>query len=98
MDKNLKALSPALVWKHFAEIVGIPHPSHHEEKIRRYILDFAAAHGFEHKEDEAHNVYICKPATPGMENRKGIIMQAHLDMVPQKNNDNVFDVENVPIE
>ena len=98
MDKNLKALSPALVWKHFAEIAGIPRPSHHEEKIRRYILDFAAAHGLEHKEDEAHNVYIFKPATAGMENRKGIIMQAHLDMVPQKNNDKVFDFENDPIE
>ena len=98
MDKNLKALSPAAVWKHFERIAAIPHPSHHEEKIRRYILDFAAEHGLEHVEDEAHNVYIRKPATKGMENRKGIIMQAHLDMVPQKNNDKQFDFENDPIE
>ncbi len=97
MDKNLKALSPAAVWKHFERIAAIPHPSHHEEKIRRYILDFAAEHGLEHVEDEAHNVYIRKPATKGMENRKGIIMQAHLDMVPQKNNDKQFDFENDPI-
>jgi len=98
MDRNLTALEPALVWKHFAEIVRIPRPSHHEEKIRRYILDFAAAHGLECREDEAHNVYIRKPATPGMEHRKGIVLQAHLDMVPQKNNDKVFDFENDPID
>jgi len=98
MDKNLSALKPALVWKHFAEIVKIPRPSHHEERIRKYILDFAAARGLEHCEDEAHNVYVRKPASKGMENRKGVILQAHLDMVPQKNNDKVFDFENDPIE
>lgn len=98
MDKNLTALKPALVWKHFAEIVNIPRPSHHEEKIRRYILDFAEAHGLEHKEDEAHNVYVRKPASKGMENRKGVVLQAHLDMVPQKNNDKQFDFEKDPIE
>ncbi len=91
MDKNLAALKPALVWKHFAEIVRIPRPSYHEEKIRKYILDFAAAQGLECKEDEAHNVYVRKPASKGMEGRKGVVLQAHLDMVPQKNNDKVFD-------
>lgn len=98
MDKNLKALKPALVWRHFAEIANIPHPSHHEEKIRKYILDFAAAHGLEHKEDDAHNVYVRKPASKGMENREGVVLQAHLDMVPQKNNDKQFDFEKDPIE
>ena len=49
MDRNLVALKPALVWKHFAEIVRIPRPSSHEEKIRRYILDFARAQGLESK-------------------------------------------------
>lgn len=98
MDKNLKSLSPALVWKHFSEITQIPRPSYHEEKIRQYIVDFAAAHGLECRVDEACNVYIRKAATPGMENRKGIIMQAHLDMVPQKNNDKVFDFTTDPIE
>ena len=73
MDKNLAALKPALVWKHFAEIVRIPRPSHHEEKIRKYILDFARAQGLECKEDSAHNVYVSKPASKGMENRKGVI-------------------------
>ena len=56
MDRNLVALKPALVWKHFAEIVRIPRPSSHEEKIRRDILDFARAQGLESKEDAAHNV------------------------------------------
>ena len=51
MDRNLTALKPALVWKHFAEIVRIPRPSHHEEQIRHYILDFARAKGLEFRED-----------------------------------------------
>lgn len=98
MDRNLTALKPALVWKHFAEIVRIPRPSHHEEQIRRYILDFARAKGLECREDEAHNVYVRKPASKGMEGRKGVVLQAHLDMVPQKNNDKVFDFEKDPID
>ncbi len=91
MDRNLSGLQPALVWKHFAQIARIPHPSHHEEQIRRYVIDFARAHGLECREDEAHNVYVRKPASAGMENRKGVVLQAHLDMVPQKNNDKEFD-------
>ena len=98
MDKNLSALKPALVWKHFAQIVRIPRPSSHEEKIRRYILDFARAQGLESKEDAAHNVYVRKPASKGMEDRKGVILQAHLDMVPQKNNDKEFDFTKDPID
>ena len=98
MDKNLNALQPAAVWKYFSEIAAIPRPSHHEERIREYILRFAERHGLEHCLDEAGNVYIRKGATPGMENRKGIVLQAHLDMVPQKNNDKEFDFENDPIE
>ena len=57
MDKNLSALKPALVWKHFAQIVRIPRPSSHEEKIRKYVMDFAKSRGLECKEDAAHNVY-----------------------------------------
>ena len=98
MNKDFTALKPALVWKHFAAICNIPHPSHHEEKIREYVVDFAKAQGLEYTVDEANNVYVRKPATAGMENRKGIVIQAHLDMVPQKNNDKVFDFENDPIE
>lgn len=98
MDRNLSALQPALVWKHFAEIVRIPRPSSHEERIRRYVLDFARSLGLECREDEAHNIYVRKPASPGMENRKGVILQAHLDMVPQKNNDKQFDFTTDPID
>ena len=98
MNKDFTALKPALVWKHFAAICNIPHPSHHEEKIRQYVVDFAKAQGLEYLVDEANNVYVRKSATAGMENRKGIVIQAHLDMVPQKNNDKVFDFENDPIE
>ena len=98
MDKNLKGLKPALVWKHFAAICEIPHPSHEEDAIRAYIVKWAEELGLEHKVDEAQNVYVYKPATPGMEDRKGIILQAHTDMVPQKNNDKVFDFEKDPIE
>ena len=76
MDKNLSALKPALVWKHFAEICKIPHPSHHEEKIRAYVMGVAKGLGLECKEDEAHNVYVRKPASKGMENRKGVVLQA----------------------
>ena len=98
MDKNLSALKPALVWKHFAQIVRIPRPSSHEEKIRKYVMDFAKSRGLECKEDAAHNVYVRKPASKGMEDRKGVILQAHLDMVPQKNNDTIHDFTTDPIE
>ena len=98
MDRNLTALKPALVWKHVAEIVRSPRPSHHEEAIRRYVLDFARSLGLEASEDEAHNVLVRKPASKGMENRKGVILQAHLDMVPQKNNDKTFDFLTDPID
>ena len=63
MDKNLSALKPALVWKHFAQIARIPRPSSHEEKIRKYVMDFAKSRGLECKEDAAHNVYVRKPAS-----------------------------------
>ncbi len=98
MDKNLAALKPALVWKHFAQIVNIPRPSGSEERIRQYLVDFAVAQGIEYKVDEAGNVYMRKAATAGMEDRKGIVIQAHVDMVPQKNNDKLFDFLNDPIE
>ncbi len=98
MNKNFEALNPQAVWKHFVEIMKCPRPSHSEATIRQYVVDFAAANGLECKVDDALNVYIHKAATPGMESRKGIIMQAHLDMVPQKNNDKEFDFEKDAIE
>lgn len=98
MNKNFEALNPQSVWKHFVGIMNCPRPSKSEEVIRQYVVDFAAANNLECIVDDAFNVYIHKPATPGMESRKGIILQAHLDMVPQKNNDKEFDFEKDPIE
>lgn len=97
MNNNLLSLKPELVWKHFSKICSLPHPSGHEEKIREYIVSFAKEHNIECIVDEAGNVILRKPATPGMENRKGIIMQGHMDMVPQKNSNKQFDFEKDPI-
>jgi dipeptidase D len=98
MNTEIKSLKPEIVWKHFSAICGIPHPSFHEEKMREYIVNFAKEHNLDYTVDGADNVIIRKPATPGMENRKGIILQSHCDMVPQKNGDKVFDFEKDPIE
>lgn len=98
MGKEIAALKPEAVWKRFHEITQVPRPSHHEEKIEKYLVDFAKTHGIECKVDDAGNVYMYKPATKGMENRKGIIMQAHQDMVPQKNKDKEFDFEKDAIQ
>ena len=91
-------LKPAALWGHFAEICNIPHPSHHEEAIRAFVVDFAKKNGLECKVDGANNVIVRKPATPGMEGRKGIVLQAHLDMVPQANSDRKMDFTKDPIE
>jgi dipeptidase D len=95
---KVSELNPKALWGHFAEICKIPHPSGHEAEIRQYIVDFAVKNNLEHFVDEANNVIVRKPATPGMEGRKGVILQAHLDMVPQKNGDKVFDFTKDPIE
>ncbi|MDR1671174.1 MAG: aminoacyl-histidine dipeptidase [Alistipes sp.] len=91
-------LNPKALWGHFADICAIPHPSHHEEAIRAFVVDFAKKNGLEHFEDSAHNVIVRKPATPGLEGRKGIVLQAHLDMVPQANSDRNFDFTKDSIE
>ncbi|MDR0907419.1 MAG: beta-Ala-His dipeptidase, partial [Rikenellaceae bacterium] len=95
---KISELSPKTLWAHFAQICGIPHPSGHEAEIRKYIVDFAKKNNLEHTVDEADNVIVRKPATTGMEGRKGIVLQAHLDMVPQKNGDKQFDFAKDPIE
>jgi dipeptidase D len=91
MGNVLNGLQPSALWSIFESICGIPHPSKHEEMIREYVVNWAKEYKLELHIDEVGNVIIRKPATPGMENRKGIVMQAHLDMVPQKNNDTVHD-------
>lgn len=91
MDKNIAGLEPKTLWRHFAALCSIPHPSKHEEGVRDYIVKFAKEHGIECHVDNIGNVVLRKGATPGYENRKGIVLQGHMDMVPQKNNDKVFD-------
>ena len=91
-------LAPQNVWKHFYSLTQIPRPSGHMEKITEFLVNFGNSLGLKTFVDDAGNVIIRKPATPGMENRKGVILQAHMDMVPQKNNDTVHDFEKDPIE
>jgi len=98
MEKLITQLQPAEVWEVFAQILQIPRPSYHEEKIRDFVENFGKNLGLETLRDDAGNIIIRKPATPGMENRKGVILQGHLDMVPQKNSDKTHDFENDPIE
>lgn len=98
MDREIKRLAPEPVWIKFAEILRVPRPSFHEDAIREYLLNEARTHGIECEADEAGNVILRKPATKGMEARKGIILQAHMDMVPQKNNDKSFDFTHDPID
>ncbi len=98
MNKDLLSLSPREVWEQFSNICSIPHPSYHEEGIREYIISFAKERGIEHLRDEGGNIILRKGATPGMEGKKGVILQAHMDMVPQKNSGKEFDFETDPIE
>ncbi len=98
MNKNFESLDPQAVWRHFKNIMAIPHPSGHEGAIGKYVTDFATSLGLESEVDSAGNVIVRKGATEGMESRKGVILQAHLDMVPQKNSDKEFDFESDPIE
>jgi dipeptidase D len=98
MSKEILDLQPALLWKNFYSLTQIPRPSKHEAKIREFIARFGKNLGLETIEDEVGNVIIRKPATKGMENLKGVILQGHMDMVPQKNNDTVHDFEKDPID
>ena len=91
-------LKPVSVFKYFAEVCNVPRPSKKEEKIIAYLLDFAQKHQLEYKTDEAGNVLIKKPATPGKENLKTVILQSHIDMVCEKNSDVEHDFLNDPIQ
>ena len=82
----------------FAQICKVPRPSKHEEQISRWLQSFAAAHGIECVADEAMNVIMRVPATPGYEDREGVILQAHMDMVCEKNGDVAHDFMTDPIE
>ena len=91
-------LNPKIVWKNFHALTQIPRPSKHEEKVSQYLYDFGKKLGLETIREECGNIIIRKPAAPGCEKKKGVILQGHMDMVPQKNADVKHDFENDPIQ
>lgn len=95
---TIKDLQPNIVWNNFYGLTRCPRPSKHEEAARKFILEWAAERGIDAEADETGNVIIRVPATPGYENRKGVIMQVHMDMVPQKTADKEHDFLTDPIE
>jgi dipeptidase D len=95
---TIQQLAPQLLWKHFYSLTQIPRPSGKIEPIASFLADFGKSLGLETLRDEAGNVLVRKPATPGMENRIPVVLQAHMDMVPQKNSGVAHDFENDPID
>lgn len=95
---EVKELKPELIWRCFDEITKVPRPSCHEEQIRAYLLDFAAKHDIAVRSDKVGNVVMCKPASPGHENAPVVVLQAHMDMVAEKNNDVKHDFLKDPID
>ncbi len=93
---TVKELEPKRVFEIFDQITKVPRPSKKEEKIRRYLLDFAKQHNLQAKTDKVGNVVISAPATPGHENAPTVILQGHMDMVCESN-DKSFDFDNTPI-
>jgi dipeptidase D len=98
MSNEILKLEPKIVWENFYKLTQVPRPSKKEEKIQAFMMEFGKGLGLETEKDAVGNIVIRKPATPGMENRKGIIFQGHLDMVPQKNNGTEHDFEKDPID
>ncbi len=97
---NIQDLEPQVIWKNFHALTQIPRPSKHEGKVIAYLYNWGIAHGFETIKDgkgPIANVIVRIPATPGMENRKGVILQGHMDMVPQKTSDSTHDFLKDPI-
>ncbi len=94
---RLTQLNPAPIWSYFEEICNIPRLSKHEEKIRQYLLDFGKRNNLESKEDKVGNILIIKPSSKGMENRKTVVLQSHMDMVGEKNADYPHDWAKDPI-
>jgi len=98
MNNAIRQIEPVVVWKNFADLNAVPRASKKEGRVIKFIKGFGESLGLETFEDEVGNVIIRKPATPGMEDRKMVVMQSHLDMVHQKNNDTVFDFDTQGIE
>lgn len=98
MNTQLLGLKPERLWYYFAQILEIPRPSKKEERIVEYLLNFGKEQGLETLRDEVGNVLIRKPAMPGMEKKKMVVLQSHVDMVCEKNNDVDFDFDHDPIQ
>ena len=94
---SIKELEPKIVWNNFYNLTQIPRPSKHEGKVIEYLYNWGVSHGFETIRDKGGNIIIRVPATPGMENRRGVIIQGHMDMVPQKTSDSNHDFLKDPI-
>jgi dipeptidase D len=98
MSQEIRNLEPKPLWNKFADLNAVPRPSKKEDRVIEFMKKFGNDLGLETFEDEIRNVIIRKPATPGMENRKAVVLQGHLDMVHQKNTDTVFDFDTQGIE
>ncbi len=94
---EIRELAPKALWSNFYKLTQVPRPSHHMEAVTKFMVDFGHALGLETIVDKTGSVLIRKPATPGMENRTPVALQAHLDMVPQKNSDKQHDFVKDPI-
>ena len=98
MSQEIRNLEPKALWNKFADLNAVPRPSKKEERVIAFMMEFGQKLGLPTVKDHVGNVIIKKPATLGMENRKTIVMQSHLDMVHQKNNDTNFDFDTQGIE
>jgi len=98
MNSEIKQLHPEPIWKNFADLNAVPRPSKKEERVIAFMKQFGQNLGLETFEDEVGNVIIRKPASPGMEDRKTVVLQSHLDMVHQKNADTQFNFDTQGIE
>ena len=93
MSNDIRNLEPTSLWNHFSDLNAVPRPSKKEERVIQFMVDFGKQLNLETKVDDVGNVIIKKPATSGLESRKTIVMQSHLDMVHQKNSDTIFDFD-----
>ena len=98
MATSIKELDPQIIWKNFYLLTQVPRPSGHLEKIQQFLLEWAKEHGIEAFKDDAENIVMRKPATPGRESAKCAVLQAHMDMVPQKVDESTHNFETDPIE
>ena len=94
----IQNLNPQIIWKNFYLLTQVPRPSGHLEKVQAFLLSWAKEHGIEAWKDNAENIVMRKPATPGREGRKTAVLQAHMDMVPQKVDDSQHNFETDPIQ